>query len=221
MELDEMKLAWQAMDRRLEQRFALDLAAYRDRRLATARRQLWPLWLGQVLQLVIGIALAWWAGSLWYEHRATLHLWLQGVLLHGYALMFIVLAARELHLIHSVDYAEPVLVIQRRLAQLRAWRIRVAPWFGIAGCVMWVPLLLVGVEAAFGADLVLHAPQVVAFLAANGAACLLGLLAFLRWTRHPRGARLAASLDQHAAGRSLRRAQAELDEILRFEQDGG
>ena len=84
---------------------------------------------------------------------------------------------------------------------------------------MWVPLLVVVFKVLFGADIYLHAPQVLGILAASGAACAGVLLAFLHWLRHPRHRRLAQAFDDHSVGGSLRRAQAVLDEIARFEEE--
>jgi len=181
--------------------------------------RLTPLHVGQWVQLLAGLAMAVLAASFWVQHRATPHLLVSGLLLHAYAVMWIVCAARELHLLHRIDPAAPVLAIQRRLAQLRAWRLLIAPWFGVTGCLIWIPFVLVVFKAAFGADIWRHAPGVVAIFVAVGVLCLATLLAFMRWVRQPQRARLARALDDGAVGRSVNRAQAELDEIARFEQE--
>ena len=56
MELDDMKLAWQTLDHRLQQQYALNVQILRDTRMETARRGLRPLAWGQLLQMAIGMA---------------------------------------------------------------------------------------------------------------------------------------------------------------------
>ena len=219
MELDDMKSAWLALDRRLQTQEALNLHAFREARLDKLRASLRPLIVGQVIQLVAGVLLALLFAPFWVEHKDTPHLLTIGLLLHGYALMFIVFAARDLTMIQRIDYAAPVLDIQRRLAELRAWRIRVAPVFGVVGCFIWIPLMLWLFHVAFGADLWAAHPQVVVAFIASGAACLVLLLALIRWSRNPRRAQLAKSLDDSAAGRSVGKAQRFLDEVAAFARE--
>lgn len=53
MELDDMKAAWQTLDRRLEQQHALNLQLFRDSRADKARSGLRPLFRGQVAQIFL------------------------------------------------------------------------------------------------------------------------------------------------------------------------
>ena len=220
MELDEMKLAWQSLDRRMARREALDLENYKERKIATARSRLRPLVVGQVMQLLLGIAMVMLSASFWVAHRHTPHLLVSGLLVQAWGLMHLVCAARELHQIISIDYAEPVLAIQRKLAQLRAWRIRSGRLFGAVGCVLWLPLLLVVFKAGLGLDLYARAPRIYAIVMVGTAiGSLVALLAFRRWMRHPRGAKIAKAEEDQLAGPSVNRAQSVLDEIARFERD--
>ena len=57
MELDNLKHAWQTLDRRLEQQNTLQLKIFRDRKLDTLRRHLRPLARGQAAQILCGVAL--------------------------------------------------------------------------------------------------------------------------------------------------------------------
>ena len=55
MELDDMKLAWQTLDRRLELRNALDMDLLRERKLDKMKSGLRPLLFGQAIQLAAGL----------------------------------------------------------------------------------------------------------------------------------------------------------------------
>jgi hypothetical protein len=218
MELDELKSAWQSLERKLDRQHALELHHFRTDRLAGARRRLRPLVAGQLVQAACGFALMAWIAPYWVQHWGQWHLVAYGVALHLYGLMMLLFAGRDLVHIAQVDYAAPVLEIQKRLATLRAQRIQAARAFGIAGCIAWVPLVLVVFEK-LGADLWVHKPAMVAWFVASGIGALLFTWALVAWSRLARNARLRKDMDDHAAGRSLTRAQAVLDEIARFEQD--
>jgi hypothetical protein len=211
MELDELKGAWQALERKLDRQHALELHHFRTGRLAQARSGLRPLIAGQLLQALGGVALMAAFAPYWVRHWGEWHLVAYGVSLHLYGLMLTLFAGRDLVHIARIDYAAPVLEIQKRLAELRAQRVRAGTAFAYAGCLVWVPLVLV-LFASLGADLWVHKPAMVGWFVASGTAALIA------WIGLSRNGRLRRSMDDSAAGRSVTRAQAVLDEIARFEQ---
>src|SRR3954471_9947927 len=152
MELDDMKAAWIALDERLERQEKLNLHAFREARLDRLRAAMRPLVVGPVVQMVVGALMALVFAPFWIDHRDTLHWVVIGVSLHGYALMMIILAARDLYFVQRIDYSASIVAIQQRIAELRAWRVRVAPVFGAVGCLIWVPFLLWLFEVLFGVD---------------------------------------------------------------------
>ena len=141
------------------------------------------------------------------------------LLMHAYGLLFVLFAARTLSLIGRIDYAAPVLHIQRRLAELRRWRTRVEwPLFGIVGCFIWIPLMLV-IFSVLGTDVwVLH-PKLVYWNVACGFGCLGLLCGIAHWMRHRGGERARAVIQNSRAGHSIRKVQEALDEIACFEQE--
>jgi hypothetical protein len=219
MQLDDMKTAWLALDSRLERQESLNLRTYRESRLDRLRASLMPLIAGQIVQLAFGVLLTLVFAPVWVEHLDTPHLVLVGLSLHLYALMFIVFAVRHLYMIQRIDYAAPVLEIQQRVADLRAWRIRIAPIFGAVGCLIWVPFLLWVFETAFDVDLYALSPGIVYIFIASGVGCLGLMLLLMRWAKHPRRARLARYLENSAAGRSIAKAQRFLDEVSAFARE--
>jgi hypothetical protein len=219
MELDEMKGAWLALDRRMERQETLNLHVFRENRLDRLRATLRPLWIGQIIQIIAGVLLALLFAPFWVEHRDTPHLLMTGLSLHAYALMFILFAARDLYMIQRVDYSVPVLEIQRRLTELRAWRVRVAPVLGAVGCLIWVPFLLWLFEVAFDVDVYALHPEVVYVFIASGLAFLGVMLLVIRWMRNPRRAPLAKILEDSVAGRGIAKAQRFVDEIATFARE--
>ena len=218
MELDDLKSAWQTLDRRLEQANALNLHLFKENRIDKAKAGLRPLAFGQGVQLAIGVLMTAVFAPFWIRHMGTPHLVIYGLSLQAYALMFIVFAARDLSMLGRIHYDAPVLDIQKQLAALRAWRIRSGLWFAIAGCFAWTPLTLV-VFYWLGADIWIHAPSVVYGFIASSFACLALSYALVRVSRRPGREKLARSLEASSVGRSLSRAQAMLDEIAQFERE--
>lgn len=216
LELDELKQAWRALDRRLERQYALDLQQFRDNRLRQARGPLQLLAFGQILQALGGGAFTVLFGRFAYSHLSQVHLAFAGAFLSVYAAMCWAFAVRDLQLIHRIDYAAPVLEIQRRLAALFAWHYTNSRWLVIAGCLMWVPLTQLAFYAV-GADLWRHDPMVILSFWASAMVCLLLAALLVQQSRRPGNPRLAALIDRIALGGSVIRARQALLEIQRFE----
>ena len=216
MELDEMKQAWQALDRRLEQQHALSLQLFRDGRLDTLRRGLRPLLWGQAVQMLIGAAGLLLLAPIWIAHWHDPAVLIAGLVLHAYCVGLIAVgAAVQLH-VAQIDYAAPVLTIQRQLLRLRrTYAVGGALVVGLPWWFLTAPLLVVLSRG----EIMLRAPMVIWSQLAIGALGLLATAWFHRWSHHPQRAALARRLDASAAGGSLRRAQAALDEVARFARE--
>ena len=231
MELDELKAAWQALDRRLEREHALNFARFKHDRMRSVRGALRPLVAGQTLQALLGALTVVWSAMFWVEHRGTPHLVALGALLQLWAIALTALAVVEMIALAQIDYAAPVLAIQKRVAELRARRIRLLPFFVVTGCVMWVPATLVVFHQIGGAErwsdrpemLAWFAwaeqPEVLAWLLANLFLVPAMALLLLRWLRDPKRARLGKRVDDELAGRSVLRAESMLVEIAEFERE--
>lgn len=214
MELDELKRAWAEMELRQDGMEALLRADFHDRRMGRTRAALRPLLWGQVLQLAIGVAFSIWGGAFWGTHLRPWHLLVCGLLVHAFGLLLIVFSARNLYLIQRIDYAAQVVDIQRDIARLRAFRVRVeAPVNAVLGCFIWIPVLWMNL-AWYGIDL-----WSAGFLRWTVACGLVGLaaVAVVVWAMRRSGH--GRELEDHNAGRSIVRAQTTIDEIARFERE--
>ena len=218
MELDEFKQAWQTLDRRLEQQNRMSQLLFREHQGDKARSGLRPLVWGQIAQIVFGALLALLGGSFWTAHLDAFHLFLCGAVVHAYGIALIVIGARTLLLVRSVDYSAPVLDIQKRLAQLRAFYIRGGLTVGLAWWLLWIPLLTMLFMGVSGVDLYAKAPQLIWGGTGVGVAGLLLTWWFYRWSRSPDRPRLQRAMEASVIGGSLRRAQKALDEIADFER---
>jgi len=216
MELDELKSAWQLLDRRLEQHAAINLHILKESQLDRLRSRLRPLAWGQIVQIAAGLFMALWAAAFWSQHRDVAHLLIAGLIVHAAGLSMILLGAVVLVSISRIDYSAPVLAIQRQLAQLRVIYVRGGFVVGMSWSILWIPFVALIFQSAFGIDLYANAPSVAYIGVAVGIALMFGVWLLHRWSaRHPE---LQRTLDDAAAGASLVRARRILDEIARFEQ---
>jgi hypothetical protein len=210
-ELDDLKSAWQSLSRSLDRQHALALHQFRENKRSRFRAGFRPLVLGQIIQLLCGVLLSILGGSFWFDHLGIAHLMVYGISVHAYGILLIVFAARDLFLVKQLDYAAPVVEIQRQIAELRAWHLRAAWWFGVTGCFIWVPLILL-IFYRLGADVWLHRPAVVGWLLLSGLVSLGVFYGIMSWERSGK------AFAENSGGRSVNRAQALLDEIERFER---
>jgi hypothetical protein len=220
MELDELKQQWQALDRKLDRSLTLNMRLLTEARTRSSKRQLLPLLLLQPLQALVGVSLVIFFARFWSANLEAPALVAGGLMLHALSIGLIIDAVMRMLLIMRINYASPVLTIQRYLALLRRWEVRSFNW-AWAGCWLATPaMLLVGVKLAAGVDLWAIWPAAVAWTAIGGAGGAAASFAFARWARRSPG-RLGAALDRFYVGHSIARAQAALDEIDEFAREQG
>lgn len=218
MELDDAKSAWAALDRRLQQHNRLQFQLFAERRLDKMRGSLRPLFWGQIAQIFFGVCFVAMAGVLWAGKPDVAAVIVAGVVVHLYGVLCIVMAGVTLGRIGRLDYAAPVLEIQKRLAGVRKAYVFSGIIAGLPWWFLWVPILMV-LSAYAGVDLSARAPSLVWIGMGIGVAGLLATWWFHRWSRDPKRPRLARAMEDSIVGRSLLKAQAQLDELKRFEQE--
>jgi hypothetical protein len=217
VDFDDLKRAWQILDRRVERQHTLALLAFKDRQAGKARASLRPLVWGQVAQIAIGVVLMLAAIKVWRTEWPVVHLRAAALLLHAYAVLLIGLGAWTLELAARLDYAAPVVAIQKQLASLTRWYVWCGLAIGPVWWLLWMPLFMV-LAALAGVDVLARAPGWFASWSVFGLAGLALTLAAYRWARFVWPA-LARYMDDAATGTSLRRARAVIDEVERFERE--
>ena len=217
MELDDLKAAWQELDRKLDRQRDLSLQILRQGPQDRIRRGLRPLVWGQAFSMAGGLLTVLLSAAFWSSHLHTIHLLATGLLMHLYGVATILFGARILFLAGRIDYAQPVLEIQARLARLRRAYVLGGIWLGLPWFVLWIPCLEMAFVALFGADLFVHAPAVLAWCLLSGLVGWLPVLGLLLWAR--KRPALARRLEAFAAGRSLNEAQRQVEALARFEQE--
>jgi hypothetical protein len=215
MELDDLKGSWRDLDRRLNQLTAINLALMTDAQTRKARWRLLPVLIGALINVAVGGWLVSVFARFWIAHLGTPSAVIAGVALHLFCLGGVIMGVVQLLLVTRINFARPVLVIQRYLALLQAWEARSFYWVWLGAWLMWPALLVAGAMALARVDLWAAAPGVVLVNVAAGLIVALLSVLFHRMARR-RGSKLGGWLDRFLASHSVARAKAALDELDRF-----
>lgn len=221
MELDEMKLAWQTLGAQLERQNALGLELLRQGRASRLQKHLRPLVWGLSFQILLGIAVMLWGISFWATHTGIWQAMACGIAMQVFGTLAFVFPVRLLAMQQGIDYAAPVVVIQRRLARMRAWRVKVeAPVFAVLGSVIWIPALLMWAQYEgdpYGLNVWQHMRSgAMAWLLASVGVSM-GLVFLVRFVVRKLGH--GRWLENALAGGSIVKAEVALAEIARFERE--
>jgi len=220
MELDDFKTSWATLDARMssmETMVRRDQTARRTRALQAPLR--W-LGLGQTLEILVWIVVIGVAAPFWVAHRAVPHLLVAGLVLHVYGVLVIGGAVMQLLLLDRTYHTTPVLLFQKRIAELRRFRIINALAMGLPWLILWVPMMMVVAKGWLGVDLHAISPEwiwsSVAFGAVAMAVCV---WAARRISRRPVQSQWIQSLMDDLGGQSLAKVARELDEIAAFRSE--
>src|SRR5262245_44360325 len=137
MELDDLKQAFLALDRRVAQHGASVEALGQERRRDGLRASLRPVVWAHVGQIAAGLATAVASGSFWFDHRGEPRLLVAGLLLHAYGILMIVLGARVLTRVHGLDLGAPVVALQKQLARVHRSYVVCGLVVGLPWFVLW------------------------------------------------------------------------------------
>lgn len=218
MEPDDIKSAWQALDRRLQLDNELRLRDLRGRGLDRARSSLRPLFWGQIVQILFALPFLLLAALLWMSHPQHASTIVAGILVHAYGVLTIIAAGVVLGQIASIDYSAPVMDIQKKLLRARTLYIRSGMVAGLPWWFLWIAILQM-LAGLGGVDLLEKAPSLLWIGYGIGIAGLLATWWFHRWARRPERAGFGRKMDDSLTGGSLRRALAQVEELQRFERD--
>lgn len=139
------------------------------------------------------------------------------------AVMFIV-RIFQFSAIRKIDWGQPVMVVQKRLAQLKVARLRTLKWGLMTGVLLWwIPFLIVIAKAIANIDLYVVAPHFLAyqFGASMVLAAVIGVIGWIarRYSdRWPLSKLTGAFLDS-IAGQDLASANQFLHQLSNFDQE--
>jgi hypothetical protein len=222
MELDDMKLAWQTLDRRLDLQNSLSMHHFKQAKLDKARSHLRWLYAGKIVQILFGDAFILVGIFAAIRYYGVAQLFACALCLILYGVLVIVCGGVTLAKISRIDYSAPVIEIQKQIGALRRIHVVTSLCLSLPCWLLWIPIFVLEVRSNLGVDLFIMAP---AFIWVSVALGIAGVGATW-WLHHvsdrPTNVRwrseLDRELDRGLAVRSLREAKFELDEIARFEQ---
>jgi len=214
MELDDFKAAWHTLDARLARQERLQLELLQGQRTDRARRNLRPLSIGMALQALLGLGLVVLGVACWKQNVGTTGLFATGIALHAFGILHIALAGIVAGLASTVDYASPVLAIQKRLRLMLRVQVLNSNLCGAPWWIMWV-LVVVGFAGLSPQTASSGTPGWIWISLAIGVA---GTVATWAWTARAARNRsgLYARIDDGTDG--IRRNLALFDDIERFER---
>jgi len=134
------------------------------------------------------------------------------VILHAYAVLMIVLGARVLWRLYSLDFAAPVVSIQKQLEQLRGSYVSSGLAVGLPWWLLWIPCAILFLRMD------LQSSTQLAWVAGSAAFGVAGILMTL-WLCRGSYRMPPAGTDDPLGGTSLQKARRFLHEIEQFERE--
>ncbi|MEP6482840.1 MAG: hypothetical protein ABJB01_00215 [Rudaea sp.] len=213
MELDDLKMAWQALDRHMQKQSALNTHIFREQKLHKVSVDLrWFYW-GKVAQILFGDALIYFGILCTMRYLAVPHLLICSVSMLVYGVLVVVLGGLTLGWVSRIDYAAPVVQIQKRVSALHRFQIIANLCAGLPWWFLWIAIFILEVKANLGVDLIVTAPGFIGISIAVGMVGLVASIWFYRRSRGAGGSRMSSA----TVPRRLRDAKNALDEIAQFE----
>ena len=189
-----------------QQELAARLLLTRRDLLDRVKSSLRPLLKGQLIQMLIGIAIIILGAQCWARNTHLPHRLLCGAILHVYGVLLIAAAANVLTRINRIDYSQPVSQVHSALDRLRNSYLRFGALAGFPWWLMWLPATV-----AAGFDDVLHPYSLIPSLIVG----VIGLVAtywlYLRVQRP--GSTSAEQWRKRFAGESIANAYVALGEM--------
>lgn len=223
MELDDLKDRWNDYDRKLDASLRLNTRVLREVGLDRVGSSLKRLTRVIVFELLMGLVAAVALGSFIADHLGEMRFLAPAVALDLFVLYFIGWTIRQWVALAGLDYGEPVVEIQRKVELLRIDRIRMTKWVFLLSPLLWIPLLIVGVEGLVGLNA--YALFDTAWLVANfvfGLAVIaLALWVSRRYAHRLQDSPLAGRVADALADRSLDDAARFLGSLSSFERENG
>ncbi len=216
MELDELKEKWDEHDQKLDQSIRLNRQLLRETYTRRARFALWKLaaMLGAGSILTLGVVV--WLGGFiahnWFVPRFVL----PGLALDLAAIATLAASIVQISLALTIDYNQPVALIQKRLETLRKIRIRNTQAILLTATLTWVPIFIVVMKGFLGVDV--YRVFGTASLLINVAFGLLVLVLGI-YLGKKFGPRMSRRFLRDLAGYNLNAASGSLGTLAEFEAD--
>jgi serine/threonine-protein kinase len=158
-----------------EQELAGRMLLTRRSLVERVEQSLKPLFRGQLVQILFGIALIALGAQCWARNTDVTHRLVSGLIVHVYGILVIAQAAWVCTKMRLIDYSKPVSEIRQRLELLQTGYLRSGILVGFAWWLMWMPA-----GVAFGFDVVLQQRSLIPGLLVGIPGLLISVWLFLR-----------------------------------------
>jgi len=223
MDLEELRERWQEQDRKLDELRRAGARAVRGAAAGRAETAARRAGRGIVFELVLSLVPIFWLGSFAADHVRSPRFFFPAAALDVFAIATVVRLARQRAALSALDWAGPVVDIQKRLATVRLGRARLTLWTLAVAPLLWPPLLIVALEGFLGVDA--WAAFGAPFIAANflfGAAVLgAAVWGARRYAGALEGPGFGRRVLAVLGGGSLAASEAALAEIERYAREDG
>lgn len=221
MDFDTLQRRWDRLNQTLDARLDQQSQALRALYLQTVQRALRRSSWGLSAEVIITIPVLLLLGSFLATHINEPRFFVPALLLQLFATVQLALHIHMLVVLRSLDYSEPVVSIQKRLATLRVHWLRQLVWLYACLPLLWPPLLIVAMRGLLGLDA--YTLLGLPYLGVNllvGLACV-PLILWLARALAPRVAHVPVlrRLVDDLTGRSIREALDALDAAAAFERE--
>ena len=224
MNLDDLKNAWAARDKKLEESIRLNTRLLRESFLDKHRESIRKRGPFGAFEMGVWIASVILLGAFLAAHYGEMKFFIPALFLDGWVIVMGILGIRQRMALHEIDYGQPLLAVQKQFETLKIARMRTFQWAFLTGQVLWwIPFTIVLFKGMLGVDLYSVNAFMPWFIACN----IVGGLLFIPlaiWGSRRLAPRLQRStvfqrLTDRVAGRDIAAARTFLKELARFEQD--
>ena len=222
MDFDELKLAWEITDQKLDRTIRLNqqlvISAKLNRVRTPLRRLTWSLSVEAILAFGMLLGL----GSFIFAHTGQARFAWPAALLDVWTIALLAGTIWQIVFIVTTDYNQPVVEVQRRIEELRLLRLRILRLALITGPVVWcLPFLVVAFKAFSGVDA--YQAFGYRFFYVNGAVSgvAIPLLIWLSkmFTREMEGSRFFRKVVGYVEGNYIDAALSSIAAITAFESE--
>ena len=220
MEIEQLKSAWEAYDKKLDQQLRLNQRILREMKLDKVRSGLRGLIIKQTVSVVfIFIIIAALYGFIINHFSATAPT-ISAAILMVFAIILLVGIIGQISLASTVDYSRPILIIQQQLEQIKLHNLRFFQLTMLSGP-FYMAYIFLGLKIISGIDFYQVADA--RWLQAN-VLFSIGMLIAVLWfnreiSRKPPRYRWARKLVEIMGGKEVISGMRFLRELKEFEED--
>ena len=154
MELEELKTAWKSATQRIDEMQLAQATMQRSLVKSHTRSAANKLMIQPIFELIVASLTVLWAGGFLGSNLAKIQALpfgaVPGIIVFALGMFNVILSIRQLHLISTMDFSEPVVATQRKIATLRSWRVRSTQFLIMVGFGLWMVFPLFILQALGG-----------------------------------------------------------------------